>query len=74
MPACEPDGMGRHSHNFSFPSFPRQAGALSHYALNSNDRDDRHVSRDTLVRLPSAYNYCFPGFSGGTITQLALSS
>ena len=32
------DGTGRHSHNFSFPSFPRQAGALSHYALNSDDR------------------------------------
>ena len=44
------------------------------YALNSDDRDDRRVSRDTLVRLPSAYNYCFPAFSGGTITQLALSS
>ena len=24
------DGTGRHSHNFSFPSFPWQAGALSH--------------------------------------------
>ena len=44
------------------------------YALNADDRDDRRISRDTLVRLPSAYNYCFPGFSGGTITQLALSS
>ena len=44
------------------------------YALNSDDRDDRRVSRDMLVRLPSAYNYYFPGFSGGTITQLALSS
>ena len=44
------------------------------YALNSNDRDDRRVSRDTPVRLPSAYNYRFPGISGGTITQLALSS
>ena len=38
------------------------------YALNSNDRNDRRISRDTLVRLPSAYNYCFPAFSGGTIT------
>ena len=44
------------------------------YALNSDDRDDRPVSRDMLVRLPSAYNYCFPDFSDGTITQLALSS
>ena len=31
------DGMGQHSQNFSFSSFPRQAGVLSHYALNSND-------------------------------------
>ena len=38
MPVCDPDGTRRHSHNFSFPSFPRQAGALSHYALNSDDR------------------------------------
>ena len=44
------------------------------YALESDDRDDCCVSRDTLVCLPSAYNYCFPAFSGGTITQLALSS
>ena len=44
------------------------------YALNFDDRDDRRVSHDTLVRLPSAYNYCFPGFFGGTITQLALPS
>ena len=43
------------------------------YALNSDDRDDRRVSREMLVRLPSTYNYCFPGFSGGTTTQLALS-
>ena len=38
MPASDPDGMGRHSHNFSFSSFPWQAGALSHYPLNSDDR------------------------------------
>ena len=44
------------------------------YALNSDDRDDRRVSRDTLVRLPSAYNYCLLAFSGGTITQLVLSA
>ena len=47
---------------------------MSAYALNSDDRDDRPVSRYTLVHLPSAYNYYFPGFSSGTITQLALSS
>ena len=69
-------GMGRHNHNFSFSSFH---GKLAHYAmpayaLNFDDHDDCRVSRDLLVRLPSAYNYCFPGFSGGTITQLALSS
>ena len=44
------------------------------YALNSDDRDDHRVSRDTLVRLPYAYNYRFLAFSDGTITQLALSS
>ena len=44
------------------------------YALNSVDCDDRRVSRDTLVRLPSTYNYYFLAFSGATITQLALSS
>ena len=32
------DGTGRHSQNFSFSSFPQQAGTLSHYALNSDDR------------------------------------
>ena len=36
------DGTGRHCQNFSFSSFPRQAGAtkpcLLHYALNSDDR------------------------------------
>ena len=30
--------IGRHSQNFSFSSFPRQVGALSYYALNSDDR------------------------------------
>jgi hypothetical protein len=44
------------------------------YALNSDDRDDRRISRDMLVHLPSAYNYWFPPFFGGTITQIALSS
>ena len=32
------DRTGRHSQNFSFSSFPRQASTLSHYALNSDDR------------------------------------
>jgi hypothetical protein len=38
---------------------------MTAYALNT---DDGRVSRDTLVYLPSAYNYWFPAFSGGTIT------
>ena len=41
------------------------------YAFNS---DDRRVSRDTLLQLPSTYNYWFPTFSGSTVTQLALSA
>lgn len=40
------------------------------YALNY---DDPRISRDTLLHLPSAYNYWFPAFSGITITQLTLS-
>ena len=56
------DGMGRHSHDFSFSSFPWQAGARSHYALKMT------------VALPSAYKYYFLAFSGGTVTQLAISS
>ena len=44
------------------------------YALNSDDCEDHRVSRNTLVHLPSAYNYWVPAFYGGTITQLAISS
>ena len=61
------DGTGRHCQNFSFSSFPRQAGALSHACFIM------HWIPMT-VALPSAYKYCFSAFYGGTVTQLALSS
>ena len=54
MPARDPDGTGRHNHNFSFSSFPWKAGVLSHACLGIEFRwPSRYLLPISTISRPS---------------------